>query len=60
MKMNTNFESLRSEYAACPFERNEYELEGARFTVTSCFTEERDLDKLIAELAVNQARRETL
>jgi len=50
---------LIERYASCPSEQNGYELSGGKFTVTRHFTGEKDINKVVAELAVSRAERET-
>ncbi len=47
-------------YADCPTEQNEYDLNGRKYTVTRHFTGEKNINLLVAELAVARANRETV
>ena len=56
--MKKNLEQLKAQYSSCPSSEREYEIDRTEFTLTRIFTEERDLDKLISELAESRANRE--
>ncbi|MDE6586394.1 MAG: hypothetical protein K2K80_06930 [Clostridia bacterium] len=45
-------------YATYPTEKNTYETEGKRYTVTRHFTGDKDINKVMAELSVSRANRE--
>lgn len=52
-------ELLTERYLSCPSSQREYEVNGKKYTLTRIFTGEKDLNKLIFELAVSRADRET-
>ena len=57
--MKNSSEQLKEKYALCSQSEVEYETDGQKYTVVRYFAEDRDLNKLINELAVNRANRET-
>lgn len=56
--MNKSAEQLTEQYSSCPSERNAYEAEGKKYSVTRYFTGDKKLNEVITELAVNRANRE--
>lgn len=57
--MKNSLEQLKAEYLSRPSSESEYEIDGTKYAVERIFTEDRDLDKLIYELAIARASRET-
>ena len=57
--MKKSLEQLKAEYLSRPSLDKEYETDGVKYTITGIFTEKRDLDKLVYELAEARASRET-
>lgn len=55
----TMFE-LNEKYSACPMRTNEYEIDGKKYVVHSHFVGNKDIDKVISEIAFNKAMLETL
>lgn len=55
----TMFE-LNEKYSACPTRMNEYEIDGKKYVVHSHFVGNKDIDKVIFEIAFNKAMAETL
>lgn len=55
----TMFE-LNKKYSACPTRTNEYEIDGKKYVVHSHFVGNKDIDKVISEIAFNKAMAETL
>ena len=53
-----NTEQLIGQYKSCPAEQNEYYCEGKKYTVTRYFTGDKDINDVVAELAVSRADRE--
>ena len=49
---------LIGQYASCRTECNVYELDGKKYTVTRHFTGDKNLNQVVAELAVSRANRE--
>ena len=44
----------------CPEHTNEYEIDGKRYIVHSHFVGQKDIDKVLSEIAVNRALSEVL
>ena len=57
--MKKSFEQLKAQYLSRPSSERECEMDGTKYAIKRIFTEDRDLDKLIYELAVSRANRET-
>ena len=57
--MNKSPQQLIKLYAACPISQKEYEIDGKKYMVTRRFTGDKDINKLITELAVSRANRES-
>lgn len=55
----TMFE-LNEKYSAYPTRTNEYEIDGKKYVVHSHFVGNKDIDKIISEIAFNKAIAETL
>lgn len=55
----TMFE-LNEKYSACPVRVNEYEIDGKKYVVHSHFVGNKDIDKVISEIAFNRAACEVL
>lgn len=55
----TMFE-LNEKYSACPTRTSEYEIDGKKYVVHSHFVGNKDIDKVISEIAFNKAMSETL
>lgn len=55
----TMFE-LNEKYSACPTRTSEYEIDGKKYVVHSHFVGNKDIDKVISEIAFNRAAREIL
>ena len=55
----TMFE-LNEKYSACPVRVSEYEIDGKKYVVHSHFVGNKDIDKVISEIAFNKAITETL
>ena len=55
----TMFE-LNEKYSACPVRVSEYEIDGKKYVVHSHFIGNKDIDKVISEIAFNKAISETL
>lgn len=51
---------LNEKYSACPMRTNEYEIDGKKYVVHSHFIGNKDIDKVIFEIAFNKAMAETL
>lgn len=49
---------LIGQYETYPSEKNVYEVNGRKYTVTRYFTGDKDLNKVIAELAIIRANME--
>lgn len=49
---------LIERYESCPSEQNVYEVNGRKYTVTRYFTGDKDLNKVVAELALIRANME--
>lgn len=56
--MKKSLEQLKAEYLSRPSSKAEYEIDENKYTVTRVFTEDRNLDKLIYNLAESRANRE--
>ena len=57
--MNKNLRQLTEEYACCPTSQNDYEIDGKKYAVTRHFTGDKDINRIIYELAISRADRET-
>ena len=55
----TMFE-LNEKYSACPTRTSEYEIDGKKYVVHSHFVGNKDIDKVISEIAFNRAADEIL
>lgn len=55
----TMFE-LNEKYSAYPMRTNEYEIDGKKYVVHSHFVGNKDIDKVISEIAFNRAACEVL
>ena len=55
----TMFE-LNEKYSAYPTKTSEYEIDGKKYVVHSHFIGNKDIDKVISEIAFNKAVAETL
>lgn len=55
----TMFE-MNEKYADCPVTVSEYEIDGKKYIVHSHFIGEKDIDKVIREIAFQRAMDETL
>ena len=55
----TMFE-LNEKYSVCPTRTNEYEIDGKKYVVHSHFVGNKDIDKVISEIAFNRAADEIL
>lgn len=51
---------LNEKYSACPMRTSEYEIDGKKYVVHSHFVGNKDIDKVISEIAFNKAMAETL
>ena len=51
-------ESLKEQYDTCPTSRCEYEIDGKKYIVIRHFVGNKEIDRLMSELAVSQANRE--
>lgn len=56
--MNKSTEQLIEQYLSCPSEQNVYEYDGKKYTVTRHFTGNKNINRVIEELAVNRVNRE--
>lgn len=57
-KTNKAVKQLIELSADCPEEKAYYEVEGKKYTIIRHFTGEKDINQVIAELAVSRANRE--
>lgn len=55
---NKKPEQLIEQYASCPTEQNVYEIDGKKYTVTRHFTGDKNINQVVAELAISRANRE--
>ncbi len=60
MKNKMTMFELNEKYSACPMRTNEYEIDGKKYVVHSHFVGNKDIDKVISEIAFNKAMLETL
>ena len=51
---------LNDQHKDCPVHTNEYEIDGKKFIVHSHFIGNKDIDKVILEIAFNRALNESL
>lgn len=56
--MNKDPKKLMEEYSSCPAETKEYVSDGKKITVIRHFTGDKDINKVIADLAESRAKRE--
>lgn len=56
---NKKFEELKKTYSAFPTENVNYESNGKKYTVVRHFTGDKKLSKIISELAVSKANRDS-
>ena len=60
MKNKMTMFELNEKYSACPVRVSEYEIDGKKYVVHSHFIGNKDIDKVILEIAFNKAISETL
>ena len=60
MKNKMTLFELNKKYADCPVTVSEYEIEGKKYIVHSHFVGNKDIDKVISEIALNRAIAEIL
>ena len=60
MKNKMTLFDLNKKYADCPVTVSEYEIEGKKYIVHSHFVGNKDIDKVISEIAFNRAITEIL
>ena len=60
MKNKMTMFELNEKYSACPIRVSEYEIDGKKYVVHSHFVGNKDIDKVISEIAFNKAMFETL
>ena len=60
MKEKITLFELNKKYADCPVTVSEYESEGRKYIVHSHFIGNKDIDKVISEIALNRAIAEIL
>lgn len=58
VKINKKTADLTERYSSCPSSQTEYEMDGKRYTVTRYFTGDKNLNKIVSELAISRADRE--
>ncbi|MDE5859290.1 MAG: hypothetical protein K2H23_02720 [Oscillospiraceae bacterium] len=51
---------LNEKYSACPVRVSEYEIDGKKYVVHSHFVGNKDINKVISEIAFNRAAYEVL
>lgn len=57
-RTNRQQRQLRDQYSACPKSQSEHVIDGKKYIVTRHFTGEKDINKVISELAISRANRE--
>ena len=60
MKNKMTMFELNEKYSACPVRVSEYEIDGKKYVVHSHFIGNKDIDKVISEIAFNRAVCEVL
>ena len=60
MKNKMTMVELNEKYSAYPTRTSEYEIDGKKYVVHSHFIGNKDIDKVISEIAFNKAIAETL
>ena len=60
MKNKMTMFELNEKYSACPVRVSGYEIDGKKYVVHSHFIGNKDIDKVISEIAFNKAISETL
>ena len=60
MKNKMTMFELNEKYSACPVRVSEYKIDGKKYVVHSHFVGNKDIDKVISEIAFNKAMYETL
>lgn len=60
MKNTMTMFELNEKYSACPMRTSEYEIDGKKYVVHSHFVGNKDIDKVISEIAFNRAADEIL
>ena len=60
MKNKLTLFDLNKKYSDCPVTVREYEIDGKKYIVHSHFVGNKDIDKVISEIALNKAIAETL
>ena len=60
MKNKMTMFELNEKYSACPVRVSEYEIGGKKYVVHSHFVGNKDIDKVISEIAFNRAAYEVL
>ena len=60
MKNKMTMFELNEKYSACPVRVSEYEIDGKKYVVHSHFIGNKDIDKVISEIAFHKAMSETL
>ena len=60
MKNKLTLFDLNKKYSDCPVAVREYEIDGKKYIVHSHFVGNKDIDKVISEIAFNKAISETL
>lgn len=55
MKNKMTMFELNEKYSACPVRVSEYEIDGKKYVVHSHFIGNKDIDKVISEIAFNHA-----
>ena len=60
MKNKMTLFELNKKYADCPVTVSEYEIDGKKYVVHSHYVGNKDIDKVLSEIALNRALAETL
>ena len=60
MKNKLTLFDLNKKYSDCPVTVRKYEIDGKKYVVHSHFVGNKDIDKVISEIAFNKAISETL
>ena len=60
MKNKMTMFELNEKYSSCPVRVSEYEIDGKKYVVHSHFIGNKDIDKVISEIAFNRAVCEVL
>lgn len=60
MKNKMTMFELNKKYSACPTRKNEYKIDGKKYVVHSHFVDNKNIDKVISEIAFNHTANEVL